>query len=83
MRVRTTRPSMEHCAHTLPCACVEPCAYADMLLSMIERAGATPDANMLARDCMMVTYTVSYYAENTSNAGIWMAQVVCKAKCTS
>ena len=54
-----------------------------MLLSMIERAGATPDANMLARDCMMVTYTVSYYAENTSNAGIWMAQDVCKAKCTS
>ena len=72
--MRTTRPSMEHCAHTLPCARVEPCAYADMLLSMSERAGATSYADMLASGCKMVTSTVSYYAENSSNAGFWMAQ---------
>ena len=77
---RTTRPSMEHCARTLPCARIEPWAYAGTLLSMSERAGATSYANVLASGCKMVTSTVSYYAENSSNAGFWMTQDERKAK---
>ena len=77
---RTTRPSMEHCARTLPCARIEPWAYAGTLLSMSERAGATSYANVLASGCKMVTSTVSYYAENSSNAGFCMTQDEPKAK---